>query len=215
MIEYRTIKSAGEHEIEIKKSRFICRIQRAYTKEEADAFVEEVRKEHYKATHNCVAYQIGERNEIQRALDDGEPSGTAGVPMLEVLKNMDLKNVACVVTRYFGGTKLGAGGLVRAYSGAVSEAVHQIGVVERRLQTQVDVTIDYSLNGSMAYWVENSPYSLLDTTYLEKVTYHLGVPSQEVDKVQEELTNLTAAQASFQIGEEVYVDIPVPVDTDQ
>ena len=135
--------------------------------------------------------------------------------MLEVLKNMDLKNVACVVTRYFGGTKLGAGGLVRAYSDAVSEAVHQIGVVERRLQTQVDVTIDYSLNGSMAYWVENSPYSLLDTTYLEKVTYHLGVPSQEVDKVQEELTNLTAAQASFHIGEEVYVDIPVPVDTDQ
>lgn len=110
MIEYRTIRTAASHEIVIKKSRFICNISQAFTKKEAEDFISKISKQHYKATHNCVAYQIGNHNEEQKAIDNGEPSGTAGIPMLEVLKQNDLKNVVCVVTRYFGGIKLGTGG---------------------------------------------------------------------------------------------------------
>lgn len=208
MIEYRTIKESGSHEIVIKKSRFICHLKRVYSEAEAKEYLAEIKKKHWKATHNCAAFQIGDNNQIQRALDDGEPTGTAGVPMLEVFKQNNLQNVIAIVTRYFGGTKLGTGGLVRAYSSAVSEALHDIGIVERKLQTQLDVTIDYSLGGQFDYWLENSDYKLLDTTYLEKVTYHIGVPSEGLEKCQEELTNLTSANAQFKVGEVVYVDIP-------
>ena len=144
MEDYRTIRENGIHEIEIKKSRFICHLRRVKSEEEAQVFIEEVKKEHWKATHNCSAYTIGLNDEIQRAHDDGEPSGTAGVPMLEIFLKRELKNVAAVVTRYFGGTKLGAGGLIRAYGGAVNEAVNNIGVVERQLQQLIDVTVTYS-----------------------------------------------------------------------
>lgn len=124
MIErYRTIKENGQSEIEIKKSRFICSLKRIESEEEAKNFIQEIKKEHWKANHNCSAFVIGEKNEIQRSSDDGEPSGTAGVPMLEVLKKNQLINVAAVVTRYFGGTKLGTGGLIRAYTHAVSSIV--------------------------------------------------------------------------------------------
>ncbi|MCI7240013.1 YigZ family protein [Aerococcus suis] len=213
MITYKTItEGGGSHEIEIKGSRFIGHIARAFSEEEAKAFVDTIKKEHWKATHNCVAFQIGDRNEIQRALDDGEPSGTAGVPMLEVLKQNDLHNVVVVVTRYFGGTKLGAGGLVRAYSSAVSEVMHEVGVVERQVQTAVDVTVDYSLSGMMENWLENSTYQLQDTTYMENVTYHLGVPTAQVDQLKSEIIDLTSDQASFEVGEETYVDVPVNPD---
>ncbi|MDO4670945.1 MAG: YigZ family protein [Aerococcus sp.] len=212
MIEYRTIKTTGTHEIVIKKSRFICNIAHVETEAEAEAFITAIKKEHYKATHNCVAYQIGEKNEIQRALDNGEPSGTAGIPMLEALKHMELQNIVAVVTRYFGGIKLGAGGLIRAYSNAVSEAVHAIGVVERRLQRPLHVTVDYSLSGQMDNWIANQPYTLLDTTYLEKVTYILGVPSAQVDPLKAELIDFTNANVTFTVEDERYVDVPIDPD---
>ena len=132
--------------------------------------------------------------------------------MLEVLKQNDLHNVVVVVTRYFGGTKLGAGGLVRAYSSAVSEVMHEVGVVERQVQTAVDVTVDYSLSGMMENWLENSTYQLQDTTYMENVTYHLGVPTAQVDQLKSEIIDLTSDQASFEVGEETYVDVPVNPD---
>ena len=116
----RLIAGPGEHELEIKKSRFICSIDRAESEAEARAFHERLKKKYWDANHNCLAYLIGERNEFQKANDDGEPSGTAGVPMLEVLKKRKLINTVAVVTRYFGGTKLGAGGLIRAYGQSVS-----------------------------------------------------------------------------------------------
>ncbi|KAA9302287.1 MULTISPECIES: YigZ family protein [Aerococcus] len=209
MLAYRTIRQAGEHEIEIKKSRFICQAKRVFSEEEAQDFIQEINKKHWKATHNCVAFQIGEHNQIQRALDDGEPSGTAGVPMLEVLKQMDLKNIIVIVTRYFGGTKLGAGGLVRAYSHAVSEALQAIGIVERQVQQELAVRVDYPLTGPMEHWIENSPYQLLDTTYLADVCYHLGVAEDQVTACQEAITNLSSGQASFELGDKVYVDVPV------
>ncbi|WP_439646091.1 IMPACT family protein [Secundilactobacillus silagei] len=115
----------------LKKSRFICSVQRATTKETADVFIESVRQANPKANHNCFAYMLGEHDEIQRESDDGEPSGTAGVPILEVLKRMALHDVVAVVTRYFGGTKLGAGGLIRAYSNSTSRAIEQVGLVKK------------------------------------------------------------------------------------
>src|SRR5699024_8515006 len=144
MEDYRTIRENGINEIEIKKSRFICHLRRVKSEEDAQVFIEEVKKEHWTAAHNCSAYTIGLIDETQRAHDDGEPSGTAGVAMLEIFLKRELKNVAAVVTRYFGGTKLGAGGLIRAYGGAVNEAVNNIGVVERQLQQLIDVTVTYS-----------------------------------------------------------------------
>lgn len=210
MIEYRTvINQGGEHEIEVKGSRFICHAKRIFNEEEANEFIQKIRKDHYKATHNCVAFQIGDHNEIQRALDDGEPSGTAGVPMLEVLKQRDLKNIIVIVTRYFGGTKLGAGGLVRAYSSAVSEGLDAIGQVERKLQTQLDIQVAYHLTGQLDHWIAQSDYTLIDTTYLADVTYHLGIPTSEIEDVKAALINLTSDQVSFHIGQEIHVDTPI------
>lgn len=209
MIEYRTIQKNGTHEIEIKKSRFICHLKRVYNEDEAKAFIEQVKKTHWKANHNCVAFQIGENNEIQRALDDGEPSGTAGVPMLEVLKQNDLKNVIAIVTRYFGGTKLGTGGLVRAYGSAVSEALKEVGIVERKLQTQIDVTLDYNLTGKFEHWLANTDYVNLNTIYLTQVTYQVGVPTGQINTFIAEVTNLTSALAEYKVGDQVYVDIPI------
>ncbi|MBQ3433634.1 MAG: YigZ family protein, partial [Selenomonadaceae bacterium] len=147
--KYYTVKGYGEHEIVIEKSRFICYVNRAETEEEAIAFIQQIKKKHWDATHNCSAYLIGEHDQIQKANDDGEPSGTAGVPMLEVLKKKGLKDTVAVVTRYFGGIKLGAGGLVRAYSRAVSEGLNAAGIVERRLMRVMQVTIDYSWLGKV------------------------------------------------------------------
>ena len=130
-----------KHEIVIQKSRFIAHITRVETEEAAQTFIQDIKKEHWNASHNCSAYLIGENNQIQKANDDGEPGGTAGVPMLEVLKKRDLKDTVVVVTRYFGGIKLGAGGLIRAYGKSTSEGINAVGVVERKLMTVMHAKI--------------------------------------------------------------------------
>ena len=144
-MEYKTFKEDGLVQEEIKKSRFLCHVKRVYTEEEARDFIAAIKKEHYKATHNCSAFVIGEQFEIKRTSDDGEPSGTAGVPMLGVLENHELTNVCCVVTRYFGGIKLGAGGLIRAYAGSVAQAVKEIGLVEIKEQVGLGISLTYPL----------------------------------------------------------------------
>ena len=125
--EYRTVARAGVHETEVNRSRFLCALAPAATEQEAQDFVAAVRKEHADATHNCFAYVIGADAAVQRASDDGEPGGTAGVPMLQMLLRRDMRYVVAVVTRYYGGVKLGAGGLIRAYGGAVGEALDALG----------------------------------------------------------------------------------------
>src|SRR3954468_14828026 len=145
----RLIAGPGEHELEIKKSRFICSIDRAITEAEARAFHERMKKKYWDANHNCLAYLIGERNEFQKANDDGEPSGTAGVPMLEVLKKRTLINTVVVVTRYFGGIKLGAGGLIRAYGKATTEGIDAAKVVERQVHCLMKISIDYTWLGKV------------------------------------------------------------------
>lgn len=209
MENYRTIRENGIHEIEIKKSRFICHLKRVESEEEAQAFIEEIKKEHWKATHNCSAYTIGMNDDIQRAHDDGEPSGTAGVPMLEIFLKRELKNVAALVTRYFGGTKLGAGGLIRAYGGAVNEAVDQIGVVERQLQRLIDVTVTYSQSGKVENSLREANYTIQDTLYTENITYQCVVPLEKEEKFIEDITNWTSAQAEIEIGQQAWIEVPV------
>lgn len=206
---YFTISQDGQHEIEIKKSRFICFMKRVYSEEEAKAFIAEIKKEHWKANHNCSAFVIGDKNEIQRSSDDGEPSGTAGVPMLEVLKKQELINVAAVVTRYFGGTKLGAGGLIRAYSHAVSEAVEAIGVVEGKLQQEVSLIIDYPQLGKLQNFLASGIYTTKDTLFTEKITVVCLVDEEKVQEFLLEITDLLSGQFTYDEGETSYHELPV------
>lgn len=209
MENYRTIQENGIHEIEIKKSRFICHLKRVESEEEALAFIDEVKKEHWKATHNCSAYTLGMNDEIQRAHDDGEPSGTAGVPILEIFLKRELKNVVAVVTRYFGGKKLGAGGLIRAYGGAVNEAVNAVGIVERQVQLLIDVTVSYAQSGSVENSLREANYTIQDITYAEHITYHCVVPIEDEEKFIEDITNWTSAEAEIEVGKQAWIESPV------
>lgn len=203
---YYTVKQAGEHEIIIQKSRFIAHFSRAETEEKALAFIDSIKKQHWQATHNCSAYLIGEQNLIQKANDDGEPSGTAGVPMLEVLKKRNLKDTAVVVTRYFGGIKLGAGGLIRAYGGAVSEGLNAVGIVERTLMRLVHTTIDYTWLGKIENEIRQSPYLLQGIDYLDNVVIRTYVKEAETVTFQQWMTEQTNGQAKLSEGELVYLE---------
>lgn len=199
---YFTIAENGTAEIEIKKSRFICQLQRVSQESEAQHFIDAVKKEHWKAAHNCVAYLIGEQDEIQRAYDDGEPTGTAGVPMLEVLKKRELKNVAAVVTRYFGGTLLGTGGLIRAYGKAVSTALNEIGIVECTLQDEVQLTVPYPASGKLENTLRQSVYTIKDIQYTDQVTFVCLVDESLTALFKEQVTEWQNGQAIFkQVGQ--------------
>ena len=209
MENYRTIKENGILEIDIKKSRFICHMKRVETEEEAIAFIDEIKKEHWKATHNCSAYTLGMNDEIQRAHDDGEPSGTAGVPMLEIFLKRELKNVVAVVTRYFGGVKLGAGGLIRAYGGSVNEAVNTIGVIERQLQLLIDVTVDYSQSGGVEHSLRQANHTIQDISYTENVTFHCVVPVEEEEDFKQDIINWTSDTAKITVGKKAWIEVDV------
>ncbi|WP_247913073.1 YigZ family protein [Streptococcus sp. oral taxon 431] len=168
-MEFRTIKEDGQVQEEIKKSRFICHAKRVYSEEEARAFITAIKKEHYKATHNCSAFIIGERSEIKRTSDDGEPSGTAGVPMLGVLENHNLTNVCVVVTRYFGGIKLGAGGLIRAYAGSVALAVKEIGIAEIKEQAGIQIQMSYAQYQEYGNFLKEHNLMELETNFTDQV----------------------------------------------
>ncbi|MBB6453638.1 putative YigZ family protein [Salirhabdus euzebyi] len=207
--KYFTIKNEGFHEIIIQKSRFIGYVKRTETEEEAQQFIQEIKKKHKDANHNCSAYMIGEHNLIQKAHDDGEPSGTAGVPMLEVLKKKDLKDTTVVVTRYFGGIKLGAGGLIRAYSKATSEAINAIGVVKRQLMKRMKVNADYSLLGKLENELRGSDYILKEIEYLEKVTLNVFVEAGVEEEFTNWIVNVTSDQAEVVEAEETYIELDV------
>ena len=209
MENYRTIKENTIYEIEIKKSKFICFLKRVEAEEEALEFIEEIKKEHWKATHNCSAYTIGLNDEIQRAHDDGEPSGTAGVPMLEILLKRELKNVAAVVTRYFGGIKLGAGGLIRAYGGAVKEAVDHVGIVERQLQQLMDLTVSYSQSGTVEHSLREAEYTIQDITYAEEITFHCVVPLEKEESFREDAANWTSGEGKVEVTNKAWIEVPV------
>lgn len=205
---YLTIKENGEATIEIKKSEFICSLARTETEEEARAFIDEIKTKHRKATHNCFAYMIGLNDEIQRESDNGEPSGTAGVPILEVLKNLELHNVTAVVTRYFGGIKLGAGGLIRAYSNATSNAIEKVGVVRKVVQTELSLKVSYSAWGKLQNYLENNQVNVSDTVFMTDVTAVVYVDTPEVESFIATIVDLMNGQVEVEEGQEKYVEVP-------
>ena len=176
-----TIKQAHSIENVISKSRFIAYIKPVSTENEAKAFIDEIKIKHKDATHNCSAYTVGPEMNIQKANDDGEPSGTAGIPMLEILKKLEIHNVCVVVTRYFGGIKLGAGGLIRAYSGAVRDVIYDMGRVELREAIPVTVTLDYDQTGKFEYELASTTFLLREQFYTDKVSYQIDVVKNEYD----------------------------------
>ena len=208
-MEFRTIKEDGQVQEEIKKSRFICHAKRVYSEEEARDFITAIKKEHYKATHNCSAFIIGERSEIKRTSDDGEPSGTAGVPMLGVLENHNLTNVCVVVTRYFGGIKLGAGGLIRAYAGSVALAVKEIGIIEIKEQAGIAIQMSYAQYQEYSNFLKEYDLMELETNFTDQVDTMIYVDKEEKE-------NIKAALVEFFHGKVTLTDqglreVEVPV----
>ncbi|MBM7618379.1 putative YigZ family protein [Bacillus tianshenii] len=198
--QYLTVKGYGEHEIIIQKSRFIAYFNRATTENEAQNFIQEIKKKHWDATHNCSAYLIGENDLIQKANDDGEPSGTAGVPMLEVLKKKGLKDTVVVVTRYFGGIKLGAGGLIRAYGKAVSEGLSETGIVQLTLTRLMHTSIDYTLLGKVENEIRSSNFSIKDIQYSDSVQLDILVEEEQVEDYLNWIIELTQGKNTTKEG---------------
>lgn len=192
-MEYVTFKENGTVQEEIKKSKFICHVKRVSSEEEARDFINAIRKEHYKATHNCSAFIIGEQSDIKRTSDDGEPSGTAGVPMLGVLENHRITNSCVVVTRYFGGIKLGAGGLIHAYAGSVAQAVREIGLVEIKEQVVLGITLSYSQYQEFANFLKDHQLAEQDPMFTDQVMTTIFV-----DK--ENKSSITVALVEFYNG---------------
>ena len=187
--KYKILYKEGEAEISEKKSRFIAHIAPAQTEEEAQAFIEKIKKQYWDARHNCWAYSIGEKQPALRCSDDGEPSGTAGKPMLEVLTGQELHNVVAVVTRYFGGIKLGAGGLTRAYSQAVAEALKEANIVEKHLIDVYDVSLDYSFTKKFEHLLKVNTIDCINKEYNEQVTYRLYIDDLSFFDTIQELTS--------------------------
>ncbi|MEU5420939.1 YigZ family protein [Streptomyces sp. NPDC020667] len=204
--QYRTVARAGVHEIEINKSRFLCALAPAATEEEAQAFIARVRKEHPTARHHCFAYVLGADGSVQKASDDGEPSGTAGVPMLQMLVRREVRYVVAVVTRYFGGVKLGAGGLIRAYGGAVGEALDVLGTVTRRRFRLATVTVDHQRAGKLENDLRATGRAVREVSYGADVRIEVGLPEAEVEGFRAWLADTTAGTAGLELGGEAYGD---------
>ncbi len=201
---YKTIYQGGEGEIIEKKSRFIATVRLTKTEEEALAFIEEMRKKYWNATHNCFAYVIGERRELVRCSDDGEPSGTAGRPMLDVLLGEELYNTTVVVTRYFGGTLLGTGGLVRAYSKAVQEGLAQSRIVDKQYGVLLEILTDYNGIGKIQYLIGQRGLTTMESEYTDRVRLTVLVPKGNLEEVKAELTEGTNGRARMREEKELY-----------
>lgn len=201
---YKIVCDRGSGEYEEKKSRFLADIAPASSAEEAVAFIESIRKKYYDARHHCFAYIIGRNKEITRCSDDGEPSGTAGKPILEVLLGADVTNVAAVVTRYFGGTLLGTGGLVRAYTQAARAGLEGARIAQMRYGTELTVGIDYGDVGRIQYFLETKRITVQDSRYTDKVEYDLRIPDEQCDEVKKAIIEATAGRAGITVAGKGY-----------
>lgn len=202
--KYKTILAQAEAEIVEKKSRFIATVRPVKTEEEARSFIDELKKKYWDATHNVFAYQIGERNEIQRFSDDGEPQGTAGMPVLNVLKGEDVKDTAIVVTRYFGGTLLGTGGLVRAYGKAAKEGLLAAGIAELVLYSRYFVTVDYTDSGKVQYEILQDGHVLHDTQYTDQVQFCVLVGSEQSEAFEKKMLDIMKGKQVAEKMDEVF-----------
>ena len=198
-----TIYQGGTGEIVEKKSRFIATVRPVETKEEAEEFIQECKKKYYDAAHNCSAFVIGEKGQMAHASDDGEPSGTAGRPMLDVLVSKGICNVCVVVTRYFGGTLLGTGGLVKAYQKAVQEGLEDCVLVEKDHGLLLELVVDYNDVGKIQYFLAQNDFLIKDSEYGEKVSFTVLAPCEKKDWIQENITELTMAKARMKFEKEV------------
>ena len=213
----RILLSGGSGQIEEKKSVFIANIARADSEEEATAFIETMKKKYWDARHNCYVYSVGKNREYTRCSDDGEPSGTAGRPMLDVILGEDIYNVAAVVTRYFGGILLGTGGLVRAYSRSLQEGLAASTVIEKTYGISMEVVTDYTGIGKIQYIAGEQKLPILDSEYTDRVVLHLLVPADQIAFVEKAITEGTNGRAKMKKEKDLYysvIDGEVKVFTD-
>lgn len=208
LYEYYTVKQHGTHEIFVQKSRFITALFPSDREEKALQQIEMVRKKHKTANHHCFAYRIGRRGEIQKASDDGEPSGTAGIPILEVLKKRGLTNTTAVVTRYFGGIKLGTGGLIRAYSNAVREGLKTTGIVKRKKMNTYFATVPYSLVGKVEHELRQQ-FEVVNIEYHDSVTFHVVVLPEQNEVFLEFLRDFTRGAVDVKRGPSTFREIEI------
>ena len=216
MKAYRTIKEIDdkiETLYEIQKSKFITHLRHVDNEEEARAFVTAIKKRYYDARHNCSAYILGEDSgrQLQKSNDDGEPGGTAGAPILEAVKQNGLTDIVVVVTRYFGGIKLGAGGLIRAYSHAATLGLNAAVKLEMQPFQEISITLDYSLQPAIEHWLRANSIRTSETIYAETVTLPLLLPPDEVETRLKEITDLTAANFTQEKGR--LLRLPIEIKT--
>lgn len=202
--EYNTILKSADAEFVEKKSRFISTVCPVQTEDDAKAFILEIKKKYWDATHNVFAYQIGERNEIQRSSDDGEPQGTAGKPVLDVLIGGDIKNTAIVVTRYFGGTLLGTGGLVRAYGKSAKLGIEAAGIAKIKHYKECSVITDYTTSGKIQYEITTGNYILKDTIYTDKVEFIVMLDRDNEQQFFDAVRELSMGKAEINVTAQIY-----------
>ena len=202
---YLTVKHAGVHEIVVNKSRFICSLARVQTQEEAIAYIKKIKKDYHNATHNPYAYIIGENKTVQKANDDKEPSGTAGVPILEILKKNSLTDIICVVTRYFGGVKLGAGGLIRAYAQAAAETIKKTGIIKKQEMYQIIVEFPYSLVSVFENKLRD--YYVNEKLFLEQVQYIFRVETDRLQLFIDYIVELSGNNIKYKLGDKIFSEI--------
>lgn len=200
----KVLIEGGQGEIMEKKSRFIADVRKVESEEEATAFIEEIKKKYWDARHHCSAFVIGQKGQLTRCSDDGEPSGTAGRPMLEVLLGEGICDIAVVVTRYFGGVLLGTGGLVRAYSAAVKEGLKNCVTGYRRLGTEIEVQTDYTGLGKLQYLLASRQISPIGEEYGADVKLRLLIPAEEAEDLRAELTDALNGRIGWEKLEERY-----------
>jgi uncharacterized YigZ family protein len=204
---YRTVAREGVHEIEVNRSRFRCALAPVATEQEAQEFIGRIRAEHPTASHHCFAYVIGADGGVQKAGDDGEPGGTAGAPMLQMLLRREVRFAAAVVTRWFGGVKLGAGGLIRAYGGAVGEALDALGTVTRERFRLATVTVDHQRAGRLENDLRATGRAVRGVRWTEVVTIEVGLGEADIDAFRGWLADTTAGTAVLRLGGEAYGDV--------
>ena len=211
MNPYRTIEETDdsiETLYEIQKSKFITHLRHVDSEEEARAFIQAMKKKYFDARHNCSAYVLGESADKQKSNDDGEPGGTGGNPILEVIRKNDLTNIVVVVTRYFGGIKLGAGGLIRAYSHAAVLGVEAATVLAMTPFIQLDAAVSYDQLATVEHWMRQNEIRSLEADYAENVILHLLIEPANLEAIQAALTDLTAGRATLTTGTESLIAIP-------
>lgn len=205
--QYKTVSCFATAELEEKKSRFIASVKPVSSEEEAIGFINELKTKYWDASHNVYSYYIGGNNIIQRFSDDGEPSGTAGLPVLEVIKKAGLQDVAVVVTRYFGGTLLGAAGLIRAYGKSAVLGIEAAGIIKRQLCAEICIIIEYTLFGKIQSMLISDGYVIKNVVYGQDVEIQVYAPVDEVEGVIKQLTEATNARAIIETGENMYITL--------